>query len=60
MNEKRVGKTEGPGNGRKLRRREKEREWVRGRRRDCGMGLEEGRVGRMNGSLIWLQVVVSR
>ena len=53
-------KQRGQGMEGKLRRREKEREWVRGRRRDCGMGLEEGRVGRMNGSLIWLQVVVSR
>lgn len=54
------GKQRGQGMEGKLRRREKERKWVRGRRRDCGMGLEEGRVGRMNGSLIWLQVVVSR
>ena len=44
----------------KLRGREKEREWVRGRRRECGMGLKEERVGRRNGSLIWLQVMVSR
>ena len=53
------GKQRGQGMEGKLRRREKEREWVR-ERRDCGMGLEEGRVGRMNGSLIWLQIVVSR
>ena len=54
------GKQRGQGMEGKLRRREKERKWVRGRRRDYGMGLEEGRVGRMSGSLIWLQVVVSR
>ena len=46
------GKQRGQGMEGKLRRREKERKWVRGRRRDCGMGLEEGRVGRMSGSLI--------
>ena len=42
-----MGKTEGPGKGREakgVREREKGREWVRGRRRECGIGLEEGRI----------------
>lgn len=58
-----MGKTEESGKGREakeVREKEKDREWVRGRRRECGMGLEEGRIGRRDGSLICLQVMVSR
>ena len=58
-----MGKTEGPEKGREakgVREREKGREWVRGRRRECGMGLEEGRIGRRDWSLICLQVMISR
>ena len=43
-----------------MREKEKDREQVRGRRRECGMRLEEGRIGRRDGSLICLQVMVSR
>ena len=44
-----MGKTEGPGKGREakgVRERKKEREWVlgKGEDRECGMGLEEGRI----------------
>ena len=49
-----MGKTEESGKGREakeVREKEKDREWVRGRRRECGMGLEEGRIGRRDGSL---------
>ena len=56
-----MGKTEESGKGREakeVREKEKDREWVRGRRRECGMGLEEGRIGRRDGSLICLQVMV--
>lgn len=45
-----MGKTEGPVNGREVKGRE--REQIRGRRRECGLGLEEGRVGTRDGSLI--------
>ena len=58
-----MGKTEGSGKGREakgVREKEKDREQVRGRRRASGMGLEEGRIGRRDGSLICLQVMVSR
>lgn len=58
-----MGKTEGSGKGREakgVREKEKDREQVRGRRRECGMGLEEGRIARRDGSLICLQVMVSR
>ena len=58
-----MGKIEGSGKGREakgVREKEKDREQVRGRRRECGMGLEEGRIGRRDGSLICLQVMVSR
>ena len=58
-----MGKTEGPGKGREakgVRERDKGREWVRGRRRECGMGLEEGRISRKDGSFICLKVMVSR
>lgn len=48
-----MGKTEGPVNGREAKG-VREREQIRGRRRECGLGLEEGRVGTRNGSLIWL------
>ena len=54
-----MGKTEGPGKGREtmgVREREEGREWVRGRRGECGMGLKEGRIGRRDWSLICLQV----
>ena len=47
-----MGKTEGPVNRREAKGRE--REQIKGRRRECGLGLEEGRVGTRNGSLIWL------
>lgn len=58
-----MGKTEGEGNGREakgVREKEEGREWVRGRRIECGMGLEEGRIGRRDGSLICLKAMVSR
>ena len=58
-----MGKTEGSGKGREakgVREKEKDREQVRGRRRECAMGLEEGRIGRRDGSLICLQVMVCR
>lgn len=55
-----MGKSEGPGNGREAKGVKEEREPVRGRRKECGLGLEEGRVGRRDGSLIWLQIMVSR
>lgn len=47
-----MGKTEGPVNGREAKGRE--REQIRGRRRENELGLEEGRVGTRDGSLIWL------
>ena len=47
-----MGKTEGLVNGREAKGRE--REQIKGRRRECGLGLEEGRVGTRDGSLIWL------
>ena len=43
-----------------VRKTEEGREWVRGRRGECGMGLKEGRIGRRDWSLICLQVMVSR
>ena len=55
-----MGKSEGPENGREAKGVKEERESVRGRRKECGLGLEEGRVGRRDGSLIWLQIMVSR
>ena len=55
-----MGKTEGPGNGREAKGVREGGEPVRGRRKECGLGLEEGRVGRRDGSLIWLQIMVSR
>ena len=58
-----MGKTEESGKGREakgVREKEKDREQVRGRGRECGMGLEEGRIGRRDGSLICLQVMVGR
>ena len=48
-----MGKTEGPVNGREAKGREREHQ-IKGRRRECGLGLEEGRVGTRDGSLIWL------
>ena len=53
-------KQRGNGMEGKLRGWEKGRGWVRGRRIECGMGLEEGRIGRRDGSLICLKAMVSR